>query len=225
MRDASRNAPSKPAAEPAGKPEPTLNGRSVTAAETWRSHRRARGDFCAIRAPANGRLTIADIGIRRPAAASPETCALNPMRNVSEALQRFGLDIGLSKLALNSQGSCALTVNGKIEIFFHAERDADAVRLSAVVGTLHGANGPALARVLLELNFGAAQNGPAAFAADPATGEALLTRELRVGRIPAEEFRLAVETFVGRAEFWADYLARIGRSGAPPDDEGPHGLA
>lgn len=140
------------------------------------------------------------------------------MRNVAEALTRLGLEFGLSKLALDSLGSCALTINEKIEIFFQGDRDASVVQISGVVGSLHGANGQALARVLLELNFGAAQNGPCAFAADPVTGEVLLTRELPVDRMSPEEFRAAVEVFIARIEFWADYLPRIGRSEKTPNE-------
>jgi hypothetical protein len=135
------------------------------------------------------------------------------MATAAEALKRFGAKLGFDDFALGRNGVCALNVEG-LEIFFHGDPDETNLRITGVVGDLH-AGGLPLARMLLELNWGGALNGPSAFAADPVTGDVLLTRELPVGDMASQEFFAAVEDFVARVEFWSDYLSRLEKSGEP----------
>ncbi len=137
------------------------------------------------------------------------------MVTAAEALKELGSKIGFEELALNIDGVCALHVD-EMEIFFHGRPDAKVLQISGVVGDLH-TGGLVLARMLLELNWGGSQNGPSAFAADPVTGEVVLTQELSVDAMSPEELHGAVEDFVTRVDFWARYFPSLeNREGAIP---------
>jgi hypothetical protein len=140
------------------------------------------------------------------------------MVTAAEALQELGSKIGFEELVLNNEGVCALHVDN-MEIFFRGRPDAKVLQISGVVGDLH-TGGLVLARMLLELNWGGSQNGPSAFAADPVTGEVVLTRELSVDAMSREELHEAIEDFVTRVDFWARYFPSLeSREGAIPPIE------
>lgn len=128
------------------------------------------------------------------------------MRNAAEALESLGRQIGFEKLSLNDAGACGLLIGEDTEIFFYGEPHGEILQITGVVGDLPPGD-DALARRLLEWNADGAHNRPAAFAVDPVTSEILLTRQLPVDQMSAEQMLEVVEDFIARVEFWTDYLS------------------
>lgn len=127
------------------------------------------------------------------------------MLSAAQALEHLGAQTGLGELAFDDEGVCGLIVGEDMELFFHGDADEDVLQITGVVGDLRD---DVLARRLLELNA-ADHNGPAAFAADPLTGEILLTRHLSLAELSPEAFLAVVEDFVDRLGFWTEYLPRM----------------
>jgi hypothetical protein len=129
------------------------------------------------------------------------------MRDATEALERLGVHIGLGPLALDEEGVCGLVIGEDTEILLSGEADAEVLQLTGVVGDLRD-DDAALAVRLLELNAGDS-NVPAAFAADPLTGEILLSRQLVLNEMSLEHLLEIVEEFVERVEFWTEHLPQM----------------
>ncbi|GLI91823.1 type III secretion system chaperone [Methylocystis echinoides] len=130
------------------------------------------------------------------------------MRNAIEALESLGAQIGLAGLGFDKDGVCGLIVGDDTEIFFYGEPDGEILRLSGIIGDIDDER-PALAQRLLELNAGDGENGAAAFAVDPDTGEIMLVRVLTLSELSPESLLAAVEEFVVRVEYWTENLPHV----------------
>ncbi|GLI93023.1 type III secretion system chaperone [Methylocystis echinoides] len=133
------------------------------------------------------------------------------MRNAADALNSLKQKLSLDELVLDQEGSCGIIIDQETEIFFFGAPDGETLQMSGVIGDLH-TGGAVLAQRLLELNAGGVETGPAAFAADPVTGEVLLTRQIVLPHMSADEVFASLEDFVARVEYWIEALPRLAAS-------------
>lgn len=137
---------------------------------------------------------------------------------LGELVGELGRQTGMPALALDANGICALSVEGRLVLHLFAEEGAEHAVLYAPLGPLPAEGQAALQRAMLEAN---AQDGiPGALALDPHTGQAMLVRHDPLTGLDGAAFALLLERLVATALAWVE---RIGRGGPDPSaDDSAH---
>ncbi|MFO1056964.1 MAG: type III secretion system chaperone [Dongiaceae bacterium] len=136
---------------------------------------------------------------------------------LGEAVGRLGQRLGMPGLALNADGICALSIEGRLVLHLFADAAADHAVLYVPLGPLPAESRAAMHRSMLEAN---AQDGlPGALAIDPRTGEAMLVRNDPLRDPDDAAFERLLEQMIATALAW---IEKIGRGGAPPAEDPAH---
>jgi hypothetical protein len=122
-------------------------------------------------------------------------------------ISSYGKEVGLSSLALNEQGMCALGFDDKINVDIVDRSDQDQIVLLAKIGSVPADGKESLYEMLLAGNAFGSETAGAAIGVNKNDGAIVLSYILVESMLSYDLFKIILSNFVDIAETWIDKIA------------------